>query len=222
MVVGKKVEMLRQENGYIAAHKPANGEAFFPEAKAIYPLDLELSGIALFGENRATSAALRNAFGSNQMTFRFAVIAQTAGTLADEIACDLPLALHRQGHCMVISHRWGKKTFTKFKKIETLKSHTLWLAETSFLRRHQIRLHAHKMGIPIFGENIYAQVAVPSLSDFKKNAKPNRKGPPSPLYPSICIHLAMLHFPLKGSAITVEAPLPDPLRAMVKIMAKWN
>ncbi|MDR0590739.1 MAG: hypothetical protein LBG09_02715 [Puniceicoccales bacterium] len=216
------MEILRQENGYIAVSKPANGEISFPSASPIYPLDPELSGIALFGENKTITAALRNAFGSDQMAFRFMLIAKTVAFLADEIACDLPLAPHRQENRMVVSRRTGKKTFTKFKKIEASKSHTLWSAETTLLRRHQIRLHAHEVGIPIFGENIYAQIAVPSLADFKKNVKQNRKGPPQIFYNSICIHLAKLHFSLEGSGVTIEAPWPEKLRAMQKIMAKWN
>jgi 23S rRNA-/tRNA-specific pseudouridylate synthase len=222
MAVEKTVEILGQKNGYIAANKPANGEISFPGTRLIYPLDPELSGIALFGENKAATAALRNAFGSDQMAFQFVLIAKTAATLANEIACDLPLAPHRQGDRMVVSHRIGKKTFTKFKKIEASKSHTLWSAETTLIRRHQIRLHAHEAGIPVFGENIYAQIAVPSLSDFKKNVKQNRRGPPSIFYDSICIHLARLHFSLEDSGVIIEAPWPEKFGAMLKIMAKWS
>jgi 23S rRNA-/tRNA-specific pseudouridylate synthase len=222
MVAEKIVEILRQENGYIAVNRPANGEISFTSAKPIYPLDSELSGIALFGENNAITAALRNALGSDQMAFQFMLIAKTAATLPDEITCDLPLAPHFQENRMVVSHRTGKKTFTKFKKIEASTSHTLWSAETTFIRRHQIRLHAHEVGISIFGENIYAQIAVPSLPDFKKNVKQSRKGPPSTFYNSICIHLAKLHFSLGGSGVTIEAPWPEKLGAMLKIMAKWS
>jgi 23S rRNA-/tRNA-specific pseudouridylate synthase len=90
------------------------------------------------------------------------------------------------------------------------------------LRRHQIRLHAYEVGIPIFGENIYDQIPMPLLSDFKKNVKQNRKGSPSTLYDSICIHLAKLSFPLGDRPVSIEALLPNKLRAMLKIIEKWN
>jgi hypothetical protein len=42
MVGEKIVEILRQENGYIAVSKPADGELSIPGASPVYPLDPEL------------------------------------------------------------------------------------------------------------------------------------------------------------------------------------
>jgi 23S rRNA pseudouridine1911/1915/1917 synthase len=218
----EKLNILEQNNDYIAVNKPANIVLTLPTPQLIYSLDSELSGIVLLAKDQKICATLRNMLGSDQILFYFFLIAQTISNLEDEIVCDLPIARHRSSNYMLISHTTGKKAVTKFKKIEIIKSYTLWSAETKFLRRHQIRLHAHEIGIPILGENYYRQVPIPLLSDLKKNVKLNRKGIPSSLYNSICIHLSQIVFPWESKHISMKASLPSKLDSMLKIIEKWN
>ncbi|MDR1435514.1 MAG: hypothetical protein LBI77_03880 [Puniceicoccales bacterium] len=222
MIVRPKLEIIAQKNNYFAINRLANTAIPFPEAQSIYSLDRELSGVVLLAKDKETRSILRNVFGSNRAMFSFTLVAKTISTLADEIVCDLPIAQHCQRDFMVISNRTGKKSSTKFRKLEVTKYYTTWSAETYFLRRHQIRLHAHEMGIPIFGEDTYDQIPVPFLSDFKRHIKLNRKGTPSSLYPSPCIHLSKIDFPWEDKNVIIQASLAEKWDAMLKIIKKWN
>ncbi|MDR1590744.1 MAG: hypothetical protein LBR92_01980 [Puniceicoccales bacterium] len=188
----------------------------------IYRLDSELSGIILCAKNKNFYNELRNGYGSEAMTFHFTILAQNDVNLLEEIVCDLPIAQHRERDCMIISHTTGKKARTIFKKIATLEQFTLWSAETKFLRKHQIRLHAHEMGIKILGEDIYDKIPTPFLSDFKSNVKSNRKRLAMPLYSATCVCLPEINFFYGGSDIKIRSPLPSKFASMLKIIKKWN
>jgi 23S rRNA-/tRNA-specific pseudouridylate synthase len=193
-----------------------------PLLSPIYAIDRELGGIVLCAKNKQFYNGLRNAYGSDEVTLGFTVLAQNGVDFPMEIICNLPIARHFGGDRMIISHRTGKKVRTIFRKIETLKPFALWSAETNFLRKHQIRLHAQELGIKIFGEDIYDKIPVPFLSDFKPKAKPNRKGILMPLYPAVCIYLSEIKFSCGNGDIKVTSPLPDKFAAMLKIIQKWN
>ncbi|MDR2806739.1 MAG: hypothetical protein LBB11_01110 [Puniceicoccales bacterium] len=221
-MANSKLEIITQEEHYFAVNKPAHMSPIFHEAQRIYPLDRELSGIMLWAKDDATTSILRNSFGSNEIKFCFTIVAKTVPTLADEMTCNLPIARHNCNDGMLISNTTGKKSLTKFKKIEVTKQYTLWSAETYFLRCHQVRLHAYEQGIPIFGEDFYGQTPIPCFSDLKSSAKLNRKGIFVPLYPSLCIHLSQIDFPLENHRVFLQVPLPRKLDAMLKIIKKWT
>ncbi|MDR2372413.1 MAG: hypothetical protein LBD60_04680 [Puniceicoccales bacterium] len=188
----------------------------------IYAIDMELGGIILCAKNKQFYNALRNAYGSDGVTLCFTILALDNADFSTEIICDLPIARHYEGNRMIISHTTGKKARTIFRKTEILEQFVLWSAETNFLRKHQIRLHAQELGIKILGEDIYDKIPVPFLSDFKLKAKPNRKGMLMPLYPAVCIYLSEIKFCYGGSDTKIVSPLPDKFAAMLKIIQKWN
>ncbi|UPA28445.1 MAG: hypothetical protein LW808_004085 [Verrucomicrobiota bacterium] len=192
----------------------------FPQG--IYPLDPELSGVVLYAKNKGSLCELRNAYGSQQFTFHWTVLAQKQ-VLEESITCSLPIAKSADGNGMKISHRMGKQAQTKFQKQNNIgKSFTLWSAETHFIRPHQIRIHAYEVGIPVLGESLYNTTPIPSLSDLKSHVKENRKGPPEPIYDSVMIHLSSVSFPLCGNNYTIDAPLPDTYAAALKIIERWS
>jgi 23S rRNA-/tRNA-specific pseudouridylate synthase len=188
----------------------------------IYFLDGELGGIILCAKNKQFYNNLRNAYGSAKVAFHFTIFAQSNGDLSEEITCNLPIAQHRARDSMIISHTTGKKTQTIFKKIDNLNRFTLWSAEIFFLRKHQIRLHAHGVGIKILGEDIYDKIPAPILSDFKLKTKSNRKKILMPLYPAICIYLSEINFSHGNHDIKIVSPPPNKFATMLKIIQKWN
>lgn len=186
--------------------------------QGIYPLDLELSGIVLYAKNPTTLQVLRNAYGSQQFTFQWTILAMKKA-LDEYLCCELPIAKNSSGDGMRISHRFGKKSKTIFRKLKNIgTTRTLWSAETHLIRPHQIRIHAHEVGIPILGESFYDAIPIPLLSDLKSHTKANRKGSLSPIYPSIMIHLHAVSF----STHTIDAPLPDAYAAALKIIERWS
>jgi 23S rRNA-/tRNA-specific pseudouridylate synthase len=223
-----QLKIIKDSADYYVIEKPIAAEmrtslaAKFSLFSPIYSLEPEESGIILCAKNKLFYNELRNFYGSEKITFNFTIFARNNDELGEEIICDLPIAQHRERDCMIISHSTGKKAKTIFKKLENLRQFTLWSAETRFLRKHQIRLHAHEVGIAIFGEDLYNKTPVPFLSDFKSKVKTNRKGISTPLYPAICIHLSTIKFPHGGENVTIETPLPGKFTSMLKIIQKWN
>ncbi|MDE6575803.1 MAG: hypothetical protein K2L24_00120 [Opitutales bacterium] len=190
--------------------------------QGIYSLDPELSGVVLYAKNKGSLCELRNAYGSQQFTFRWTILARNQ-VLEESVICSLPIAKSADGDRMRVSHKKGKQTRTEFQKQENIgKSFTLWSAKTHFIRPHQIRIHAYEVGIPVLGESIYNTTLIPSLSDLKLHTKENRKGPPEPIYDSVMIHLSSVSFPLRGNNYAIDAPLPDAYAAALKIIERWS
>jgi hypothetical protein len=188
----------------------------------IYHLDPELGGIILYAKNGQFYNKLRNDYGSEAMVFHFTILAQNDANLREDIICVLAISQYRDRDFMIFSLTPGKKKRTIFKKIATFKQFAWWSAETKFLRKHQIRLHAHEMGIRILGEDIYDKIPTPFLSDFKSNIKMNRKKNTIPLYPAVCVYLPEINFSYEESAIKITSPLPGKFTAMLKIIKKWS
>lgn len=170
---------------------------------AINLLDREASGVLLMAKTHEAKAELKNAMGSSQFSFRYRFL--SAGKVeSDELECDLPVAVHRRKPLALISHRTGKKASTVFRRIEDFGACSLWESDSSYDRYHQVRLHAQEVGIPLVADPIY---------QAKEEPRPVA-GIARPI-----LHLHSLRFPLDGEAVTIEAPYPRALRAVLKRFA---
>lgn len=186
--------------------------------------DREISGVVLLADREGgVSDAWRNAFGSEQMSFRFVFLAkQKAGVALNEsFPCSLPVSAHFSEPHALISHKTGKKSLTQFSLIEKFGEYSLWRAETAFPRLHQIRLHAAESGLPIVGESLYGSVPPVVNTTFCRKGKLN-KGEERPLYSSLCLHLEEVDVPAKLAGaddlapVKISAPLPNGFSALLK------
>lgn len=116
--------------------------------------ECESAGPALFAKTKPGADLLKNAYGSDQIEFRYRFLTP-ARHPAVELNCDLPVGPHQSEQRSVITHRFGKKSITRFKKMGESPSLDLWEAFTFRPRLHQIRLHAAELGIPILGDTVY-------------------------------------------------------------------
>jgi len=66
----------------------------------------------LCAKNKISHRTLRNLFGSEKIMFQFMLLARNNDQLAEEMACELPIAQHREFDYMIISHTTGKKSKT--------------------------------------------------------------------------------------------------------------
>lgn len=162
----------------------------------VYNLEPEITGAIMLGLTKPASDLYRNLYGSRQIHFSFLLIAEYVGGLPDSGVCRLPVARHANAGCAVISSRTGKQSETQFRLLERFGKFALWEAKTNYLRMHQIRIHAHEMGIPVLGESQYSTVGVPDrnrLQGYRNQANLHDKA----LYPGICIHLVRLQWERK-------------------------
>ena len=163
----------------------------------VYNLEPEITGAIMIGLSKPSSSCYRNLFGSRQIHFSFSLIAEHVDDLPDTVMCRLPVARHANASCAMISNRTGKQSETHFRLLERFGKFALWEAKTNYIRMHQIRLHAHEVGIPVLGELQYAKIAVPDLNRLQGSRnQANLKD--KVLYSGICIHLARLEWEQNG------------------------
>lgn len=182
---------------------------------AVCAPDAQVSGLAFIACNKDSAAHYRNLYGSYKMRMSFTFLAQTSARAEDSFDCMLPIAAHSHEPCMLVSHKTGKQAETAFRRIERLGDWDLWEAHTTYLRRHQIRLHAMECGLNIVGESLYSQAPPIYLSQLKRRyvGRSNEK----PLYPTIALHMHHLSVETaEDSSVDIACPLPNAFSVMLE------
>lgn len=190
--------------------KPEFARLSIASPYSVNQLDFETSGAAIIACGKDSAARLRNAMWSGEMFFEYLVLARGGSDKGDDFSVDLPLLKHERRDLWIVSHRFGKKAQTHFKKIAESRGFTLWRARAAFARPHQIRAHAKEAGLRVAGENVYSRTSPVYMSEIKREQyKLDRSLERElPLYPHICIHLE--------NANGARAPLPKGFAAALK------
>lgn len=192
-----------------AESRPSETPLSHPPFRSIFSLDPDYSACALFSNSAELIQYYRNAYGSNQFSFTFKLLVE-ANTLAENLECSLPIFQDSSPTPATISHKYGKKAHTQFRRLECLSPHyQVWQAQSTYLRPYQLRLHAQACGLRIVGEMLLDSVPLVCLSSLKRRAY---KGLEKPLYPSIAIHLSSVQL---SQEETVSIPLPKPFQVMM-------
>lgn len=176
---------------------------------AVYALEPEVTGVALIASNKESSRYLRNEFGSDQMIFRFIFLSKSQ-LGKSSVACDLPIAKHFTQEKAVISNKTGKKCKTLFRLLAAQGGYQVWEAQTTYLRMHQIRIHAMESGIGIVGDDLYGEVEEKVALEFKKGSK--KSVVQDGLVEGLCLHLSSVEW--GGERIRIYSELSNKMRAL--------
>lgn len=198
-------------NAQAEAGKPELEPYGVTEARHVYILEPEISGVLLLALSDERLQQLREAYGSGQMRFRFGFLAQWRDG-PEERSSQLPVAVHNTEPRALISHQSGKKCRTRFRLVERLGDYAWWEASATYLRPHQVRLHAAELGLPVVGDALYGGPEPICLSMLKRDYR--QRGIERPLYAGLCLHLEGLEANLPGQAIRLEAGLPKGLAVL--------
>lgn len=176
-----------------------------PTASSLISSDV--SGACIIACNKEAASLLKNECGSHLFTFEFLLVCKKSERAFEPFEVDLPILTPYKKEKAVITHNFGKKCTTQFAPVKENGQFQLWSAKTTYLRRHQIRLHASAGGLKILGDPLYSQTPFVKLSSLKKGYK--KFDEERPLYPFIAIHSAKISFSEKSKfgAIEVLAPL---------------
>jgi len=208
-------------NKQLQAEKPElvkRGATLFGSA---YYLDPAISGVALFAKNRDSLTELKNLVGSAELRYRFFFVtkARAAGG-AKEVVANAPLLPHNTKPKMIPSSAKGKKSTTEFKLLsESSLGWALWEATTSFLRPHQVRVHAAVQELPVMGDVLYAGPEAPLLSELLPNKRTS--GIKFPVLDGLALHLGEVILPASSeaaAAVSLRAELPRHFRVMLQRM----
>jgi len=195
----------------VRAHVPgseARGAGEFKPSPA-HRLDRETSGIILVAKNRRTMAALAALFEAKDEV-RKEYLALAKGKMPKESGLiDLPLSEHEQ--TAKSKTRRGvnmQPARTRWKVVSSMKEATLLKVLIETGRTHQIRRHLQAAGHPVAGDARYG--------DFNFNRVAKTRWSLRRMF----LHAWKLSIPhpLTGETLSLAAPLPGELEAVLKAM----
>ena len=179
------------------AERGGDGTARAGELQPLQRLDRDTSGIVLFSAAKATQPAYDRLIAEHRMEKTYLAIA--CGVPAwDERTLTWPICRDRHDARRMRTGRAGKPAVTHVRVLDARRCPQGPLAllevriETG--RKHQIRVHLARAGLPIAGDALYGRAAGAGLM----------------------LHAARLSFadPVDGAAIDIASPAPERMRAL--------
>ena len=170
------------------------------EAGLVHRLDLETSGVTVFGKTRMATRALAGAFREGTAHKRYLAIA--FGELIDEGRVETPLSPDPQRKGRYLAVAGGKMPAATRYKVLGRKGRLCALAafpETG--RTHQIRVHLTSLGAPLVGDALYG-----GPKQIETDAGPSR-------VERVLLHARELQLPHPetGEPLRILAPVPTDL-----------
>ena len=188
----------------LAFHFAAAGEPFV--FRAVNRLDRDTSGIVLVAKNRGAAFRLSQAIAGGEVEKRYLALA--IGKIAHSGTVDANIRRRTESMIerTVCPPTEGQSAKTDYRPLTGNESLTLLEVMPITGRTHQIRVHMASLGHPLLGDTLYGN---PS---------------PSPLIARQALHAVSLtfHRPSDGETITVTAPLPPDMAAIVQTLPSPN
>jgi 23S rRNA pseudouridine955/2504/2580 synthase/23S rRNA pseudouridine1911/1915/1917 synthase len=195
-----------------------------PRPHVIHRLDKETSGVLLFARHADSQRAVRQQFRARTVEKRY--FALTAGCPepaegTTEISIEADPA--HPGR-MRLAHGGGKACVTEHRTLAVHAGHAWVELRPRTGRTHQLRITLRELGAPCVADPYYGDGAPLFLSSLKRDYRAGRGEAERPLLGRLGLHAAALTFdhPRSGERITVEAPLPNDLRASLRQLERWG
>ena len=130
------------------------------EAEVVHRLDLDTSGLVVFGCSKRGISGLNQLFRERRIDKQY--VAQVAGTaLVDAGEITFPLGPDRvRRPRQRVDWRTGKQALTRYRVLAASGSRTKLALMPVTGVRHQLRLHLALIGLPIVGCDLYAPASV--------------------------------------------------------------
>ena len=172
-----------------------------PDLALAHRLDRDTSGCVLVGLNRSALVQQQQDLKQHRLGKKYLALVVGAPREA-ALEVDLPLAKHAAGERskMYVDDN-GKHALTRFKMLQRYGDYSLLQVEPITGRTHQIRVHAHALGMPLVGDRLYV------ADDARTRSLQQRLS-------RLFLHASELHLQWPQEII-VHAPLPEPLRAFL-------
>lgn len=174
----------------------------------VHRLDRYTTGCLATAKDAAAQASLQAQFKARTVDKRYLALCRMSRRLPElgSLLVDAPLARHRVERQKMTVAAHGRPSQTRVKVLA--KAAGLALVECELLtgRTHQIRVHLSYLGAPILGDPLYG--GAPRWQDEDKN-------PVVADHPMLHAWRLAVDHPGDGRRIAVEAPLPEPFRALL-------
>ncbi len=169
--------------------------------KLVHRLDKDTSGVLLLARNKKTAKQLISAFAKQQIRKTYWALLQGTPSSSHDII-KLPISKKRISgqEIMTPDNISGRMAITEYKIIDKLANNLTWVELYPHTgRTHQLRVHMHSIGCPIYGDGKYGgkQAFIPAANLPRK------------------LHLHARTIEITGiyeQKIKITAPLPDHMR----------
>lgn len=169
----------------------------------VHRLDRDTSGLIVVAKNDAAHRALQRQFKDREVEKVYlALVDGHPPTKTGRIEAAIGRDLRNRKRMAVVPERQGRPAVTEYRVLEKFPAHTFVEARLLTGRTHQLRLHFAYLKCPIVGDTVYGR-RTPSLPIERQ-----------------CLHAARLTLKLPGggAARTFEAPLPEDLTRILKLL----
>ena len=182
----------------------------------VHRLDKNTSGLMVIARNEKSQKYLVEQLQNHSVSREYSALVYghmiAGGTIDEPIGRD---PKDRVKQAVLMS---GKDAVTHYRAIERFKSHTHVKAILETGRTHQIRVHLSHVGHSLIGDPIYGgRVRFPkkasdelkqALLNFKRQALHSKK--------------LTLNHPISGELMSWNAPLPDDMQELLKVLKKFD
>jgi 23S rRNA pseudouridine1911/1915/1917 synthase len=185
----------------------------------VHRLDRDTSGVIVIAKTNAVHIHLGEQFHDRRVSKEYYAI--TAGRLdRDRDVIDAPIGRHpyqRDKMAIRAGHETSKSAKTFYEVISRHGRFTQVRLQPQTGRTHQLRVHLAHLGCPIICDRLYAGHAEISAQELLGMS---RTVDQVPLLGRQALHARTLTFtnPQTGQQMTFEAPLPDDLQRVAKVL----
>lgn len=182
----------------------------------VHRIDRETSGVLILTKDLAANAAMKEHFRARRVDKVY--LALTRGVPAwDTLEVRAPIG-DAEGSEIKLrkgARPDGQHAHTTVTVRQRLAGHALVSCAIHTGRTHQIRVHMEHTGFPLLGDKIYGQPDQTFLRWLGGERSPDLRAQLG--FPRHALHAWRMSFPhpTTGAPITIEAPLPDDLQAIV-------
>lgn len=189
----------------------------------VHRIDRDTSGCICFAKNAGAHAFMNQLFEERKVEKTYhAIVHGTPNPLKGRIEAALMEHPVKKGK-MIVNRTKGKQAITEYQVMESFGKFSYVECHLITGRTHQIRVHLSDMGCPIVCDPMYGQPNPVYVSQLKKDYHlAKHLLDETPLLQRLSLHAYQLSFTNNhGEHISVEAPLPKDMKAMLQQCRKW-
>lgn len=233
------IEILFENNDLIAVNKPAGMltlpdrhdtelqslrgllQQKFGEIFVIHRLDKDTSGAIVFAKHEVAHKYMSALFEGRDIQKKYVGIVHGTPYPAEGSITE-PIAEHPVKKGTMTVHHKGKPSHTDYQVLESFQKFSFLQFIIHTGRTHQIRVHCKHIGHPIVCDPVYGDGKPVLVSSFRKKYHLSKNEEEErPILSRLALHAHQLSFKdLNGELLTIEAPLPKDMRALLQQLRK--
>lgn len=199
----------------------------------VHRLDRDTSGVILVAKNNQSHAKLADLFQTKKIHKEYFAIVSGVPSF-DRDVIDLPIGHHpknREKMMIARNDPEAKSAVTHLEVLERFRGFSTICARPQTGRTHQIRVHLAHVGTPVLCDKLYGGCASITLGEVagKRGAPARPRAGETADFDTILLGRQALHarrltftHPETGEEITVEAPIPADMQAVLDAIRQYR